>query len=58
MGGEAGPGQAPPVPVSNLDAANGFWQRVQEHKVIHWGVGYLGAALALAHGAELVSHAP
>ena len=35
MGGEAGPDQAPPVPVSNLDAANGFWQRprAQGHPV-------------------------
>jgi hypothetical protein len=34
-----------------------FWARVREHKVIQWGVAYLGAALALAHGAELVTHA-
>lgn len=34
-----------------------FWTRVQEHKIIQWGVGYLGAALALAHGQELVGHA-
>src|SRR5262245_30488167 len=34
-----------------------FWTRVNEHKVIQWGVAYLGAALALAHGAEIVSHA-
>ena len=34
-----------------------FWTRIREHKVIQWGVAYLGAALALAHGAELVSDA-
>src|SRR5688572_246265 len=33
------------------------WSHVVEHKVIQWGVGYLGAALALAHGQELVAHA-
>lgn len=38
-------------------ARRGFWERMWEHKVLQWGVGYLGAALALAHGAELVSHA-
>jgi hypothetical protein len=35
-----------------------FWPRVQEHKIIQWGVEYLGAALARAHGQELVGHAP
>jgi TolB-like protein len=56
MGGEGGSNQAlPPAPTT--DAAVGFWARVQEHKIIQWGVGYLGAALALAHGAELVGHA-
>ena len=56
MGGEAGFDQTP-LPAPNADAAIGFWARVQEHKIIQWGVGYLGAALALAHGAELVGHA-
>lgn len=31
------------------------WARIKEHKVIQWTLGYLAAALALAHGAELVS---
>ena len=31
-----------------------FWHRILEHKVLHWGIAYLGAALAIAHGAELV----
>src|SRR4051812_45544321 len=35
----------------------GFWARVQEHKIIQWGLGYLGAAFALAQGAELVGNA-
>jgi TolB-like protein/Tfp pilus assembly protein PilF len=32
----------------------GFWARVREHKVIQWGIAYLGAALALGNGVELV----
>jgi TolB-like protein len=38
------------------DSSLSFWARVQEHKIIQWGVGYLGAALALAQGAELVGN--
>ncbi len=48
----------PPAPsASKVEAAKGFWARVREHKVIQWGIAYLGAALALAHGAELLGHA-
>jgi TolB-like protein len=50
----APPAAEVPPPV---DAATGFWARVHEHKIIQWGIGYLGAALALAHGEELVGHA-
>jgi TolB-like protein/Tfp pilus assembly protein PilF len=46
----------PPLSASNAGLATGFWARVQEHKIIQWGVGYLGAALAIAHGAELLGH--
>lgn len=42
---------------SPSDAPGTFWARVHEHKVIQWGIGYFGAALAVAHGAELVTHA-
>src|SRR5262245_23232852 len=38
---------APPVTV---------WKRIQQHKVLQWSVAYLGAALALAHGQELLAH--
>jgi TolB-like protein len=34
----------------------GVWDRLKEHKVLQWGLAYLGAALALAHGAELLGH--
>jgi TolB-like protein/Tfp pilus assembly protein PilF len=33
------------------------WDRVREHKVIQWGVAYLGAALALAQGIQLAADA-
>ena len=33
-----------------------LWARVKEHKVLQWSVAYLGAALALAHGQELLAH--
>jgi TolB-like protein len=48
---------AAPVPAPTGDPTAGFWGRVHEHKIIQWGIGYLGAALALAHGQELVGHA-
>jgi TolB-like protein len=43
-------GTAPPAP-----AAKGAWERIKEHKVLQWSLAYLGAALALAHGQELLS---
>ena len=45
------------VEAEKINAGAAFWTRVQEHKIIQWGIGYLGAALALAHGQELVAHA-
>ena len=33
------------------------WERIKEHKILQWGLGYLGAALALGHGADLLGHA-
>jgi TolB-like protein len=35
----------------------GFWHRVQEHKILQWGLGYVGAAIAIAHGQELLADA-
>jgi TolB-like protein/tetratricopeptide (TPR) repeat protein len=34
-----------------------LWKRAKEHKVLQWTLAYLAAALALAHGQELVAHA-
>jgi TolB-like protein len=36
--------------------AVGPWARIKEHKVLQWSLAYLGAALALAHGQELLAH--
>jgi len=33
------------------------WHRLREHKVLQWGLAYIGVALAIAHGAELMSSA-
>ena len=46
-----------PIDAPTFDNAPGLWGRIQHHKVIQWGIAYLGAALALAHGAELLGHA-
>jgi len=35
----------------------GVWQRIREHKIIQWALGYLAAALALTHAEELIAHA-
>lgn len=53
---ESGPQEpAAPAPVSppRLDA----WERVKDHKVIQWGVAYLGGAFAVAQGQELLANA-
>jgi hypothetical protein len=50
-GGELESGGAP-----SGDRSTSFWVRVRSHEIIQWGIGYLGAALALAQGAELVGN--
>jgi TolB-like protein len=52
-------GEPTPLPPSTPDSSSapaGIWQRVRQHKMLEWGLGYLGAALAIAHGAELLGH--
>ena len=58
MGGdiELDPNEPPPQSPST-DGATDFWGHVQRHKVIQWSVGYFGAALALAQGADLAGNA-
>jgi len=54
-GAASDPGaQRPPGPVESRDVT--AWRRIKEHKIIQWALAYLGAALALAHGGELLSH--
>jgi len=49
----------PPDPKSEPVQAGAvnFWTRVKEHKIIQWGLAYLGGALALAQGEEFVAGA-
>ena len=54
------PGEADPRPPlgevhSQAPPAKGAWERIKELKVLQWSLAYLGAALALAHGQELLS---
>jgi adenylate cyclase len=46
------------VPVPPVAASErGVWSRFKEHKLIQATLAYLAAALAIAHGEELVAHA-
>lgn len=38
-------------------ALDGVWERVKSHKVLQWGAAYLGAALAVAQGQDLLADA-
>jgi hypothetical protein len=42
---------------TTVDFTFRFWERIKEHKVLQWALGYLGAALAIANGQELMAHA-
>jgi TolB-like protein/Tfp pilus assembly protein PilF len=48
---------APAVAPASMSTAVDFWEQIRQHKVAQWGLAYLGTALALAHGQELVAHA-
>ena len=45
------------APTGGLSVLSRIGQRVRAHKVLQWGLAYLGASLALAHGTELLSTA-
>jgi TolB-like protein len=54
------PSDAQPVVVTadpKASASAGTWQRIKEHKILQWALGYLGAAIAIAHGQELMADA-
>ena len=50
------PDDEPRMPPA-ADLPGDWWNRTKEHKVLQWGLAYLGAALALAHGGDLLGHA-
>jgi Tol biopolymer transport system component len=57
MSGAAPQADHSPDPDERPAAGDGaIWQRIREHKIIQWAVGYLAAALALAHAQELIAH--
>ena len=53
--GSASDAKAPDPAATEMHKAVGLWDRITEHKILQWGLGYLGAALALAHGQELLA---
>jgi adenylate cyclase len=62
-------GRAPPNPEkpmagssrleepSGADGVPGLLARVRDHKIVQWALAYLGAAITIAHGEELLAHA-
>ena len=56
MTAEPGSDLADPSP-EPVKAAASFWTRVNEHKIIQWGIAYLGTSLALGQGQQLVAEA-
>jgi len=49
------------LPVTAGDASDTsppatVWARIKAHKVLQWSLAYLGAALAVAHGQEILGH--
>ncbi|HXZ66957.1 MAG TPA: hypothetical protein VEH07_00040, partial [Alphaproteobacteria bacterium] len=40
---------------TKVEQRAGLWSRIKEHKILQWALGYAGAALALAHGQELLA---
>jgi TolB-like protein len=49
--------EQPAAPALEPAPARGFWEQAKDHKVLQWGVAYLGAALAIAQAQELVANA-
>jgi TolB-like protein len=53
------PPDPPASPEANrhAPASTDTWTRIKEHKILQWGLGYLGGAIAIAHGQELMADA-
>jgi TolB-like protein len=50
----------PQLPVADKigeDGIAGIVSRLREHKILQWALAYLGAAITIAHGEELLAHA-
>jgi TolB-like protein/tetratricopeptide (TPR) repeat protein len=58
MTGETDPGPQEPAaqPAETIDRSD-VWERIKQHKVLQWGVAYLGGALAVAQAQELLANA-
>lgn len=52
-----GTADAATVEPTPADVHATVWEQVREHKLIQWGIAYLGMALGLAQGQELVANA-
>jgi TolB-like protein len=57
-GHETRPPEFPVGPAESVGPAGPLevWARIRDHKVLQWGLAYLGAALAIAHAGELLGH--
>jgi TolB-like protein len=53
---ESGPSAPAEKPASG-EVSPGVWTRIKDHKVMQWSAAYLGVALALAQGEELLAAA-
>jgi TolB-like protein len=42
---------------AGMDGVAGLVERVREHKIVQWAFAYIGAAITIAHGEELLAHA-
>lgn len=58
MTGEPDPGPQEPAaqPAETTDRIR-VWERIKEHKVLQWGIAYLGGAFAIAQAQDLLANA-
>jgi serine/threonine-protein kinase len=49
--------QQPAAAAPEAEARLGIWERIKDHKVLQWGVAYLGGALAVGQAQELLANA-
>lgn len=51
------PSPPPAHPSAGIDGVGGLMSRLREHKIVQWALAYIGAAITIAHGEELLAHA-